>query len=200
LTPLARRSARPARDMDNATLKSEADTLLARAELRAALPTEAVWFIGGSYAYDLMAWRDLDVYVLDPAADLPRSFAVAAHVTARLGALKARFTDSRGGQPDGLYWGIRLGDSRRGAWKLDLWFLRPASYEQHQHYAAAMRARLTPELSGTILALKARYWTRPEYRDTITSHDLYEAVLTHGARNEVEFEEYLRTRRRSDGP
>jgi hypothetical protein len=180
--------------MDNAALKTEADAMVARADLGAALAGYATWFIGGSYAYDLMAWRDLDVYVLDPARSLRGCFEVAAQVTERLGATKSRFTDSRGGQPDGLYWGIRLGDSRRGAWKLDLWFLAAASYEQHQRYVETMRARLTPEHRATILALKAQYWSRPEYRDTITSHDLYEAVLTHGAKNEMEFEQYLGSR------
>jgi hypothetical protein len=177
--------------MKNDELKTEADALLRRSRLAELLSEYSVWFIGGSYSYDLMCWRDLDVYVLDPGHDLKRCFDIGYEVTKHLAAKKARFTNNVGGEPNGLYWGIKLGDERQGAWKLDLWFLDSKGYEQHGQYSADMRARLTPETRISILEIKEAYWRRREYRDTITSDLIYRAVLDVGIRSLTDFERYL---------
>jgi hypothetical protein len=113
-------------------------------------------------------------------------------LTQRLAAKKSRFTNNVGGEPNGFYWGIKLGDVRQGAWKLDLWLLDGVSYEQHAEYSAAMRERLTTETRSTILAIKEAYWRRPEYRDTVTSDLIYRAVLENGVRDISDFERFMR--------
>lgn len=120
---LIRRDAAYIPRMDNEELKAEADRLTQECRLPELLAAYPRWFVGGSYSYDLMCWRDLDVYALDPQHDLKRCFEVASELTRRLAAKKSRFTNNVGGEPNGLYWGISLGDARRGAWKLDVWFL-----------------------------------------------------------------------------
>src|SRR2546428_13885667 len=109
--------------MDNAELKQEADILMQECRLSQLLASYPAWFIGGSYSYDLMCWRDLDIYVLDPEHDLKQCFAVGYELSERLGAWKARFTNNVGkagaDEPKGFYLGIKLGDVRQGAWKLD---------------------------------------------------------------------------------
>jgi hypothetical protein len=177
--------------MDNAQLKTEADLLILRCGLSELLAAYPGWFIGGSYSYDLMCWRDLDIYVLDPQHDLRRCFEVGYELTRRLAAKKSRFTNNVGGEPNGLYWGIKLGDERRGAWKLDVWFLDRASYEAHAAYSAKMNERLTAETRSIILALKEAYWQRPEYRDTVTSELIYQAVLNSGVKTIGDFERFI---------
>lgn len=177
--------------MDNRELKAEADLLIQECRLAELLAAYARWFIGGSYGYDLMCWRDLDIYVFDPQHDLERCFDVACQLTRRLAAQKSRFTNNVGGEPNGLYWGIKLGNERQGAWKLDVWFLDDLSYKQHADYVARMRARLTAEHRSSILEIKEAYWRRPEYRDTITSDLIYRAVLDSGVRNLGDFESFL---------
>jgi hypothetical protein len=177
--------------MKNKDLKAEADLLIQACHLPELLAVYSRWFVGGSYSYDLMCWRDLDVYVLDPQHDLKRCFEIAYELTYRLAAKKSRFTNNIGGEPDGLYWGIKLGDERQGAWKLDVWFLDSRSYEQHTNYSASMRERLTTETGSAILEIKEAYWRRPEYRDTITSDLIYRAVFEHRVRTISEFERFL---------
>ncbi|HEY0320333.1 MAG TPA: hypothetical protein VGC66_05120 [Pyrinomonadaceae bacterium] len=150
------------------------------------------WFIGGSYGYDLMCWRDLDIYVLDPQHDLKRAFEVGYELTERLAAKKSRFTNNVGDEPNGLYWGIKLGDERKGAWKLDVWFLDSAGYEQHALYVKEMIERLTAETRSIILTIKEAYWRRPEYRDTVTSDMIYRAVLDKGAGSVEDFNRLLK--------
>ena len=174
-------------------LKQEADALVIQAAVANLLTPYPGWFIGGSYGYDLMCWRDLDVYILDPEHDLKRCFAVGYEITSRLSAPKAFFTNNLGGEPNGFYWGIRLGDTRRGAWKLDCWFLDEAGYVNHAEYSKRMRERLTPRTRDIILAIKQRYWSNVAYRDTITSDLIYRAVLEHGITTIERFEDYLKT-------
>ena len=51
--------------MTNDELKSEVDTLILGCILSEILAVYPDWFIAGSYSYDPMCWRDLDIYVLD---------------------------------------------------------------------------------------------------------------------------------------
>lgn len=178
--------------MDNAELKTEADLLILRCGLPGLLAVYPGWFIGGSYSYDLMCWRDLDVYVLDPERDLKRCFEIGYELTRRLPARKSRFTNNVGGEPDGFYWGIKAGDERQWAWKLDVWFLDQAGYEQHADYSSGLREKLTTGNKAIILAIKEAYWRRPEYRDTVTSDLIYRAVLDHGVRTVSDFERFVK--------
>jgi hypothetical protein len=177
--------------MNNTELKQEADLLIGRCELPELLAVYPAWVIGGSYSYDLMCWRDLDIYVLDPQHDLKCCFEIGYELTARLAAKKSRFTNNVGSAPNGLYWGIKLGDERRGAWKLDVWFLAQADFDQHAAYSSNLRARLTPEQRSSILEIKEAYWRRPEYRDTITSDLIYRAVLDNGVRSISDFARFV---------
>lgn len=178
--------------MNNEELKREADQLIRRCRLAELLAAYPSWFVGGSYSYDLMCWRDLDIYALDPQHDLKRCFEVGYELTLRLSAKKSRFTNNLGGEPDGFYWGIKLGNERQGAWKLDVWFLSAASYEEHAAYSSFMRERLSAQSKSVILAIKEDYWRRPEYRDTVTSDMIYRAVLEGGVRSTGEFERLLK--------
>lgn len=174
--------------MKNEELKAEADALVRRCRLPELLAGYPAWFIGGSYSYDLMCWRDLDIYLLDAERDLRRCFEVGYELAARLNAWKCRFTNNVGGEPNGFYWGIKLGDVRRGAWKLDVWFLDRAGYESHAAYCSRMRERPTDEQRRLILSIKEAYWQRPAYRDTVTSDLIYRAVLDDGVSSLAEFE------------
>jgi hypothetical protein len=150
------------------------------------------WFIGGSYSYDLMCWRDLDIYILDSEHDLKLCFDVAYEVTRRLDANKSRFTNNVGGEPDGLYWGIKLGDILQGAWKLDMWFLDQHGFDDHVAYTARMNERLTADSRAQILSIKEAYWQRPEYRDTVTGDLIYRAVLDNSVVDLDGFEQFLK--------
>jgi len=178
--------------MRNEDLKSEAGQLVLACGLPELLATYAGWFIGGSYSYDLMCWRDMDVYVLDPQHDLKRCFEIGYELTHRLSAKKSRFTNNVGSTPNGFYWGIKLGDERQGAWKLDVWFLDSESYDEHASYSNSLRERLTTENRNVILMIKEAYWRRREYRDTVTSDMIYRAVLDKGVKNVSDFERTLK--------
>jgi hypothetical protein len=174
-----------------AQIKREADALLYEQGLLASVQALGPTFVGGSYAYNLLCWRDLDLYVLAPDVTLGQFFALGARITHQFAAHKAFFTDNRAHAPAGLYWGIRLGDTRKGAWKFDIWALGEAEYTRTIHEAIALASQLTAQQREVIVALKLAYWNTPQYRDTITSALIYEAVVQHGVTSRDAFEQFV---------
>lgn len=189
------------------TLRAEADALLYAQGLHPLVSEYGSVHVSGSYALQLMTWRDLDLYLEAPQLTVEQFFGLGGRVASLLAAWKMFFTNHRR-QPSseglhGLYWGIRLGDVTAGAWKIDLWALDTPTCQERLAHTQRIAGRLTPDSRTTILALKAQLWNHPAYRDTITSQDIYEAVLDAGVNCLDEFWDYVRSREVrgvSDGP
>ena len=110
-------------------LRAEADELLEEKGLRALLASCGTIHVSGSYALELMVWRDLDVYLATRQWTIDRHFQLGQRIAALLAPVRMQFLDNRSGHfddlPRGLYWGVVLGDVLAGAWKIDLWAVDP---------------------------------------------------------------------------
>lgn len=176
-------------------LRAEADALLHQRGLQKLLEEYAPIHITGSYTLRLMVWRDLDIAMDAPAMSVPQFFDLGKRITALLSPWKMFFTNNRdnngGRYPQGLYWGIRMGDVRKGAWKIDLWAFDAEECRAKVRECEALMNRLNDENRLTILRLKSQLWDKPQYRDTITSQDIYDAVLDRGIDTFDEFMKYV---------
>jgi hypothetical protein len=190
-------------DQDSA-LRAEADGLLTGTGLKDLLSRSGVFHIGGSYALRLMTWRDLDIYLEAPGITVAQFFALGTRIAELLEPWKMFFTNNRGRleakYPPALYWGIRLGDVRRGAWKIDLWALDPSACREALANCDRIARRLTPESRQVILALKSQLWHHPNYRDTFTSQTIYDAVLDAGVTDLDAFWAFVRSHDRTATP
>lgn len=173
-------------------IRQEAELLLYEQGLYGILEGYGHSFIGGSYAYDLMTWHDLDIYFTGDF-DLEAFFDLGYEITATFKAYKSFFTDSRSRSPDGLYWGIRLGDLQAGAWKIDIWHLSEKDYQDQIRYCDVIKNALTEDTCRAIIEIKSHFCMKPGYRDAITSDDIYRAVLDKGIRNVEQFMRYRQT-------
>jgi hypothetical protein len=165
----------------DAVLRTEADGLLSSTGLRGLLSRSGIVHVSGSYALRLMTWQDLDIYLEAPGITVSQFFALGGRIAELLHPWKMFFTNNRARldakYPPALYWGIRLGDIRKGAWKIDLWALEAPACRLALESCDQIAARLTMESRQVILALKEQLWQHPDYRDTITSKTIYDAVL-----------------------
>jgi hypothetical protein len=84
------------------------------------------------------------------------------------------------GLPPGLYWGVYLGDERRGAWKIDIWQTDRQGFESVCRFGEGVASRLNADNRATIVAIKEACWAHPEYRRGFSSADVYAAVLDRG--------------------
>jgi hypothetical protein len=182
----------------DAALRAEADNLLTETGLMDLLRQRGSVHVSGSHALRLMTWRDLDVYLEAPAITVTEFFTLGTRIAELLDPWKMFFTNNCARldpkYPAGLYWGIRLGDVRKGAWKIDLWALDSPACRLALEKCDEIAARLTPESRQVILELKSQLWRHPDYRDTITAKTIYDAVLGGGVTDLDGFWAFVRSR------
>jgi hypothetical protein len=106
-------------------LHAEAEILLVHDGILALLQSFGPTAVIGSFALDLMTWRDLDVYVQLPHDhDTATFFALGATLTHTYTTLKASYSNhflrTVPGFAYGLFWGIQI-QHRNAILKLDIW-------------------------------------------------------------------------------
>jgi len=167
-------------------LRKEADALLASG-LANILAAHGEVHVIGSYALNLMTWRDLDVHIVGDTANVAGFFALGSRLEALLQPPRMHFRNEviagTPNLPRGLYWGVYLGNERAGAWKIDIWLTDAAGFEPVRQFGDDLSARLTDETRRAILAIKQAAWRHPEYRRGFSSSDIYRAVLDRGLRD-----------------
>lgn len=176
-------------------LRAEADGLLWGKGLHPLLERFGQVQITGSYALKLMAWRDLDLYLVTEELRLSEFFCLGGKIADLLTPTKMSFRNERvartEGLPVGLYWGIYLGDERAGAWKIDLWAVSKEQFRALDEFCQNIERRLTAAARRKIIEIKAQCWMKPGYRRTFSSRDIYEAVLAEGVGDLAAFDAYL---------
>ncbi|HXH20811.1 MAG TPA: hypothetical protein VNN10_02190 [Dehalococcoidia bacterium] len=178
-------------------LRAECGRLLAQTRLLDLLGRYGRPKVTGSYALDLMVWRDLDVELLVENLDVSRFFELGREIAASLRPARMSFRDERllntDGLPLGLYWGIHL--PAESGWKIDLWAMERAEMDRRSPYVAWVQAGLSPETRAAILSIKNAVWTDPLYRSAYSSKDIYDAVLAEGVKDLDGFRNSIRARK-----
>jgi hypothetical protein len=181
-------------------LRAEADQVLAKSGI-GALIAEAGYRSVGSYAMRTMTWRDLD-FERAEEPDWQRQWEVGSRLAGTGWCVRLQCVDVYReawpeAQPDfGLYWGLRVADPRRAGpaspgdptvWKLDLWTARPEEFAPPEAKREAWMRLLTDDSRSYVLAIKEAVCHDPEYRKTMLSVHVYDAVLEHGIRDAEAF-------------
>jgi hypothetical protein len=182
----------------NSLIKQEADEILYKKGLINILNSFGTPHIHGSYALDLMTWRDLDIYLETDNIAGTGMFELGKKINDLLAPVKMSFRNEllakTPGLPAGLYWGIYLGNERAGAWKIDIWVVSPSECQRLLEYTREIKQKLTSAASLSILEIKSQCWQDHEYRRSYTSADIYTAVLENNIANVEEFRNYLRNK------
>jgi hypothetical protein len=179
----------------DAGLREEADRMLEESGIGKILREEGFVPVG-SYAMRTMTWRDLDFERTDEQPDWQRHWELGTKLAKlkwvwRLAAVNA-YHDPRN-TDEGHYWGLRV--SRPGDknfWKLDLWTARREEFERGAPKRPLWESRLNDDTRNDILVIKEAVCGWPEYRDSLLSVHVYEAVLENGVRGVEEFREWWR--------
>ncbi len=171
-------------------LRAEADAMLQESGIGEVLKKEG-FHPAGSYAMRTMCWKDLDFERDDDTPDweehweLGKKFARLDWVWS-VHAING-YADPRTENP-GYYWGLRaVRPGQRDFWKLDIWTARREEFESQAPQRPLWDSRLTEDTRYEILVIKEAVCHRPEYRDTMLSTHIYEAVLEKGVRGTGDF-------------
>jgi hypothetical protein len=164
-------------------LRAEGTAILEDRGLRALLESFGRVVVHGSYALDLMAWRDLDIYLCprDSGLDVSTFFSLGSQVAQLLRPHRMHFRDETRvqteGLPKGLYWGLHLPGDVEPGWKIDLWAIDEEELRRLTAYQVWVAERLTPASRAAILAIKSVVCRHSEYRRRFGAKHIYDAVL-----------------------
>ncbi len=192
-------------------LRAEADQMLAQSGLGAIIANAGYQPVG-SYPMRTMTWRDLDFERCEEP-DWRRHWEVGTRIAETDWCVRLQCVDvyreaRPEEQPDfGLYWGLRVADPRRAGsgsrgdptlWKLDLWTARSEEFAPVAPRRQTWASLMTEETRSHILAIKEVVCHESQYRKSMLSVHIYEAVLEHGVCGTDAFREWWKARYGSD--
>lgn len=188
-------------------LRKEADAMLVASGIGEALK-KAGYHAVGSYRMHTMTWRDLDFERYEEP-DWRRHWEVGTQLAetgwcVRLQCIDVYREAWAEAQPDfGLYWGVRVADPHRlqsarpgdpRMWKLDLWTARREEFTPALPKRETWASLMTDEKRSYVLAIKEAVCMEPEYRKSLLSVHVYEAVLEHDVRDLESFRAWRQAR------
>ncbi|MFZ0173128.1 MAG: hypothetical protein WAL04_15710 [Acidimicrobiales bacterium] len=182
-----------------AALQREADEVLGDLELVQLLAAVGHPVRTGASALGLMVQRDIDVTVICDTLEIAPVTVIASALASHPRIHRVLFrndthawnTDPR--YPDGLYLGP-VYRSLGGDWTLDIWFVDEPERQPDLEHLRTSETLLTEASRDAILAIKSEWVERAEYGKTVSSYDIYRAVLEDGVRSSEQFAAWL-TRR-----
>lgn len=175
----------------DAALRAEADQALADSGIGSML-AESGYQAVGSYVMRTMVWRDLD-FERHAEPDWNLHWQIGARLAETGWCVRLQCIDvyREAWHDFGYYWGVRVVRPDRtepappgdpSVWKLDIWMAR------HEEFLGvpercAWQSLMTDECRSYVLAIKEAACKRPEYRKSLLSVHIYEAVLECGVRD-----------------
>ena len=183
----------------DAALRAEAEGVLAESGIGAILG-DGGYEVVGSYVMGTMTWRDLDFERYEEP-DWERHWEVGTRLAATGWCVRLQCIDvyREAWQDWGYYWGLRVVKPGREekappgdptVWKLDVWTARREEFGGSPAKREAWAAAMTEEARSHVLAIKEAVWREPEYRHSLLSVHVYEAVLEEGVRGVAGFREW----------
>lgn len=169
-------------------LRAEADEFLSESGLGKIIG-QAGYAAVGSYTTNTMTWRDLDFERMVEEPNWQDHWIVGQELAAtgfvwRFSCVDA-YRDCYNPGDSGYYWGLRASLPNGPVWKLDLWTARRQEFSLESR--AKWNSLMNQESRLNILAIKDAVCSRPEYRKTLLSVHIYEAVLEHNIKSVEDF-------------
>jgi len=177
-------------------LRAEADAFLAETGLPERLREHGTFHLTGSYVYDLMTRREIDVCL---AVEAPRPGIVhdiIGRLLATTQVVSLRYRNELAlrteGNPRGLLLGVDVRTSGGVEWTIDLLIADADEVERVLDRGRAVEERLGPESREAILAVKSRLGSRAAGRPVVGAEAVYDAVMNHGVRTVEEWESWCK--------
>ncbi len=173
-------------------LRIAAETLLSQSGLPSVLKQYGTLHSTGSYYYDLMTWRDIDLCLSVSRIDIAVAFSIGKDIASLPGVGSMYYRNElvlrTAGNPEGIFWCIDLRDHISELWKIDVLISTNNVIENVRMPGLLLKQSLTAATRSTILKIKAELSKRPAYRREYRSTDIYRAVINAGVTNIMEWE------------
>ncbi len=181
-------------------LKLEAQAFLKHYNIAALLGEYFNVHYTGSFAYDLMCWRDIDIILelKESNQSIKDLFGkVFTKLIIKDGIANVDYKDGsnfeiRKGLPKGHYLGFDVYDYSVGdKWKVDAWLLDKQYFQKSKKLDHDITLKLNPQNREKIIKLKFRYMNNSSRVPSLASYYIYNAVLFKNFINDEEIIEYV---------
>ena len=176
------------------SLRKEADQVLQETGLLALLERYGTVSTTGSYSYDLMTWRDIDLCLALPTIetrsifDLGREIAVLPGVGSMY--YRNEFIMETPGNPRAVFWCVDFYLSSEIKWKVDILISTSEEVARVLQPGQGLKARLNHQKREAILQIKSVLCQRDCYRQEYGSRDVYDAVMEHEVKTIEEWDNW----------
>lgn len=160
-------------------LKNNADKLLYDFGLLNELKNYGTPYIVGSYAMDLMAWNDLDIYVSNESMSTEKLYKLTSFI---LNQFQPVWYEAKQDIVDGKkVWFHGFETNITGElWNIDIWFFDEKTISKANDFIKGIKRRITfnPDLKDIVIDIKNNLIEHKLYEfDKYTSIDVYKAVF-----------------------
>lgn len=173
-------------------IKIEAEKILKETKITTLLSGFGKIEYEGSYVYDVMYNRDIDLRLVlnEISYNMRAEISAALLKIAQVQKLEivdlVNFGIKKEGRPDGIWFGITLISDENKIWNIDLWAV---DYEIEDSELVKQMKNLTEAQKNTIIQLKKEANENGVYKKGASSVDIYNSVLNNNIKN---FEEYIK--------
>ncbi len=187
--------------MDNlklaASLKKEAEHMLQHTGIERFFSRQAEIYYTGSYALDLMVYRDIDIYLASSNESM--GLEVIMNIYQDLirlpdvfSAKVTKFMHLRYQVPKGIYLGVRVQVADGiDFWKLDIWAISKEQIVEFQDRILKIKDRLTRQKKEIILRVKKKMCELYGKPPMGSSYYIYQAVVFNGLQKEEEILNFI---------
>lgn len=182
------------------TLHKEASDLLSSMDLLNILAQYGNPHLTGSYSYNLMTWRDIDICEEIDSIDKETIFELGRSIaqfpyTATM-YFRNEFILKTQGNPKGIFWCVEILPPNSQLWKIDILFADKEEIRRVLKKGEEIKENLTPSFRRAILEIKSTLSKRAEYRRSVRSVDIYHAVIHEKIETLEEWDEWWQAKRK----
>ncbi|UYP43944.1 hypothetical protein NEF87_000229 [Candidatus Lokiarchaeum ossiferum] len=181
-------------------LHKEASDLLSSMGLLKLLTQYGNSHLTGSYYYNLMTWRDIDICVEIDSVDKTKIFevgrAIALFPYTSTMYFRNEFVLNTVGNPKGIFWCVEILLPSSQLWKIDILFANKEEIHKILKNGEEIKQKVTPSIRRSILEIKTPLSKRLEYRRSYRSVDIYHAVIHDGIRTVGEWDIWWKAKKR----
>ncbi|MFQ3307010.1 MAG: hypothetical protein ACI8ZF_000247 [Candidatus Midichloriaceae bacterium] len=185
--------------LNSSVLRIEAEDFIKRIKLEDVLSKEGNIHYAGSYKFDMMCWRDIDIILELEDGKNPKDVLLNI-ITKFIHSESIRdihFFDNfnfkvKDGLPKGHYLGFDIEDTRIiENWKIDIWILDKEDYISSMKFMKEIDMKITEELKNLAINVKYKLKGKNHRVPSTMSFKVYKAIFNDGLRDESEIIKYV---------
>lgn len=180
-------------------IQLQARSFIQKKNFESFLQNYGTVFYTGSYALNLMTWRDIDLQIkIDNSSKPIETIKLLLHsFLADQDTINAKYINftnyKKSYMPEGYYLGLKMWDKYINEnWKIDIWILAEHDFQKNRDFIDLIKQNLTDDKKRQILDIKFKLKGDNDNPPSLSSYYVYQAILIEKIEKEKDIMSFLR--------